>query len=128
MNFSNEALDLLATTASANRRSSLDDQLSDYCSVMTNRYNETTSATSSIGTSVVTPSPCAKSDRSDEVLKNSNMELFQKLDYSEKVHFNRVPFRGYNIMTCLQDTEEFVELYLIGSSCYQSCEVERSLL
>ena len=82
MIFSNEALDLLATTASANRRSSLDDQLSDYRSVMTNRYNETTSATSSIGTSVVTPSPCAKSDRSDEVLKNSNMELFQKLDYS----------------------------------------------
>ena len=169
MIFSNEALDFLATTASVNRRSSLDDQFSDYRSIMMNKCNETTSVTSSIGndvtvkatsdehkidpnyvgighhvvdgnssndmfrtahhvgvggesrhredllkdddfmTSVVTPSPRAKSDRSDEVLKNSNMELFHKLDYSEKVHFNRVPVSGYNMMTCLQDTEEFVD-------------------
>ena len=52
MNFSNEALDLLATTASANRRSTLDDQLSDYRSVMMNKYNETTSVTLSIGNDV----------------------------------------------------------------------------
>ena len=37
------------------------------------------------------------------------MELFQKLDYSEKMHFNVVLVRGYKIMTCLQDTEEFLD-------------------
>ena len=48
MNFSSEALDLLATTASANRKSTFDDQLSQYCSGMMDRYFATTSLTSSI--------------------------------------------------------------------------------
>ena len=104
MNFSNEALDLLATTASANRRSTVDDGVGGE-----SRHREGVLKEDDSMTSVVTPSPCAKSDRSDEVLKNSNMELFQKLDYREKVHFNTVPVRGYNFMTCLQDTEEFVD-------------------
>jgi hypothetical protein len=104
MNFSNEALDLLATTASANRRSTVDDGVGGE-----SRHHEDLLKEDDFMKSVVTPSPCAKSDRSDEVLKNSNVELFQKLDYREKVHFNTVPVRGYNIMTCLQDTEEFVD-------------------
>ena len=49
MNFSSEALNLLATTTSYNCMSTFDDQLSQYRSGTMDRYFTTTSLTSSIG-------------------------------------------------------------------------------